>query len=153
MAFKPKTDFTRGREYIVGEGTERIAYDNMVKASKEIEEKKFGPERDTRRSLQACIAEKVIQGWPDEEILKYVEKEFPKDKIGQAKTYIAYWKEKQEKVLKDIDTFVEKIQNGQMTESQAMERLKTVTNRYKLLKAVANNYFTKKIEELREEER
>ena len=153
MAFKPKTDFTRGREYIVGEGTERIAYDNMVKASKEIEEKKFGPERDKRKNLQACIAEKIELGWPEKEIQKFVEKEFPKENSGSIEKYITYWQQTQQKVFYDIDIFIHKIQNGEMTEAQAEARLKALTNRYKLLKSSANNYYLRKIEELREEER
>lgn len=153
MGFKPKTNFTRGRNYIVGEGTERVAFNNMVKASKEKERQKFEGETNNRKNLNGSIADKITQGWPEEEIQIAIEKEFPNEGSTRIRNLIKHWKEQYQKLIQEIEKLIDKVRNGEITKAKADNLMTSRYEHYSIFKSFARSYYTQKKEELGDEER
>lgn len=153
MAFRPQYTIKRGREYRVGEGTERIAFANDLKVRKITEKEKFEAETNARIDLNGSIYDKINQGWDEDEIQVAIEREFPNETPTRIRTLIKHWQEQKRKMFNEIDALINKVKNGKIKQHEADRRIKNIYNHYNAFKKTAKNYYSRKMEELGDEER
>ena len=153
MAFKPINYFRKGRGYLVGEGTERVAHASEMKTRRKMEKEMFEEDTNHRMDLNRSISQKISQEWPEEEIQVAIEREFPNESPARIKALINHWQEQARKMLSQIDILINKVKIGQATQSEADKKMGEIYKHYNTLKKLAKNYYSRKIDELGDDER
>ena len=154
MSYKPNYEQGRkGVHYNVADGIFYVSYDEKIKKIRESEEKKFGPERTYRKQLNKRIVEKVIQGWPEEEIQTAIEREFPKESTERISNLINHWQEKRKEAEEKSDMLAKKINDGEITKKEAHRSIRIKYNEYPLIKNMVMERLENQLKELGVEER